>query len=93
MITQLLSVAAVLGALANPTAVPTGAQPEFAPAPYCSDSDPGDLPNGVVCQDDPNITTGETPDPRPSSPPPSGGDGPGGGGPGGGGPGGGSDAQ
>ena len=88
MISQLLAATAILGALTGATAVQPGVQPASPPPPYCADSDPGDLMNGVNCDNDPPSTAGETPDPRPSNPPPGGGN-PGGGGPGGGGPGGG----
>ena len=93
MVLKVVGAAAVVGALMNAAQVPAGAEPTPTPPPYCVGDDPGDLLNGVTCQEDINQTTGETPDPRPSEPPPGpgnpGGGGPGGGGPGGGGPGGG----
>lgn len=100
MIKKLLGAAALVGALTNAAAVPAGAEPSPTPPPYCAGNDPGDLLNGVTCQEELN-TVSETPDPRPSDPPPGGnwpgdgpgGDGPGGGGPGGGGPGGGGGPQ
>jgi hypothetical protein len=91
MVSKLLSTAALIGALACSAAAPATADPAPTPPPYCAGNDPGDLLNGVSCDDQPT-TANETPDPRPSNPPPGGnlpGGGPGGGGPGpGGGPGG-----
>jgi hypothetical protein len=90
MIKQMLSAAAIVGALASATAFPSQATTtDPTPSPYCAGDDPGDLLNGVTCQEQVNPSSvGETPDPRPSSPPPGdnlpgGGNGGGPGGPGG----------
>lgn len=80
---KLLSAAAVVGALVCAATAPAIAETDPTPSPNCVGSDPGDLLNGVTC-DQQSTTANETPDPRPSDPPP-GGNLPGGGEPGGGG--------
>lgn len=88
MAKKLFGAVAIASVLTSVSAMPAIAEPEPTPPPYCAGNDPGDLLNGVTC-DEQVTTANETPDPRPSNPPPGGnlpGGGPGGGGPGGGGP-------
>lgn len=88
----LFSAAALVGALVSNAAAPALAEPDPTPPPYCAGNDPGDLLNGVTCEEEiaaPSDTPVST---RPSDPPPGGnlpggGPGPGGGGGQGGGPG------
>ena len=88
MLRRLIGGSAAVGMLIG--AATAHAEPVPTPPPYCPGSDPGDLLNGITCDQELTPTpTEETPDPRPSSPPPGsnlpgGGDG---GGHGGGGPG------
>lgn len=87
MMKRLLGAVAAVGALTGLAAVPALADPDPTPPPYCAGNDPGDLLNGVTCEE--QLSTTDAPvSTRPSDPPPGGnwpGGGPGdGGGPGGG---------
>ena len=85
LLAPLVGATALAGVLLSGAALPAVADPTTTPAPYCAGEDPGDLLNGVTCDQDLAESTPETPDPRPSEPPDDDGPGGGGNGPGGGG--------